>query len=89
MPADGILPIARTAAFLPSPPFRRKAEHGRDRSRRLIRSHLREKLQALEHSRDIVFRNTDKDIEFVLRTLGDAGARLQSQCYDTADLYNL
>ena len=45
--------------------------------------------QALENSRDLVFRNTFKDIEFVLRTLGDAGTRFEFECYDTAHLYNL
>jgi len=45
--------------------------------------------QALENSRDLVFRNTFKDIEFVLRTLGDAGTRFEFECYDTSHLYNL
>jgi uncharacterized protein (DUF849 family) len=44
---------------------------------------------ALEGSRDLVFRNTFKDIEFVLRTLGDSGTRFEFECYDTAHLYNL
>lgn len=44
---------------------------------------------ALEASRDLVFRNTYKDIEFVLRTLGDAGTRFEFECYDTSHLYNL
>ena len=44
---------------------------------------------ALENSRDLVFRNTYKDIEFVLRTLADAGTRFEFECYDTAHLYNL
>jgi uncharacterized protein (DUF849 family) len=45
--------------------------------------------QALENSRDLVFRNTFKDIEFVLSTLSDAGTRFEFECYDTAHLYNL
>jgi uncharacterized protein (DUF849 family) len=45
--------------------------------------------QALENSRDLVFRNTFKDIEFVLRTLGDSGTRFEFECYDTSHLYNL
>jgi len=45
--------------------------------------------QALEASRDLVFRNTFQDIEFVLRTLGDAGTRFEFECYDTSHLYNL
>ncbi|MGO8797452.1 MAG: 3-keto-5-aminohexanoate cleavage protein [Roseiarcus sp.] len=44
---------------------------------------------ALENSRDLVFRNTFKDIEFVLGVLGDAGTRFEFECYDTAHLYNL
>ena len=43
----------------------------------------------LENSRDIVFRNTFKDIEYVLGTLKDAGTRFEYECYDTAHLYNL
>jgi len=45
--------------------------------------------QALENSRDLVFRNTFKDIEFVLATLSDAGTRFEFECYDTSHLYNL
>jgi uncharacterized protein (DUF849 family) len=45
--------------------------------------------QALENSRDLVFRNTFKDIEFVLRTLSDAGTRFEFECYDISHLYNL
>lgn len=43
----------------------------------------------LENSRDAVFRNTFKDIEHVLTTLGGAGTRFEFECYDTAHLYNL
>ncbi len=43
----------------------------------------------LEGSRDAVFRNTFKDIEHILTTLGDAGTRFEFECYDTAHLYNL
>ena len=45
--------------------------------------------QALENSRDLIFRNSFKDIEFVLRTLGDSGTRFEFECYDTSHLYNL
>ena len=45
--------------------------------------------QALENSRDLVFRNTFKDIEFVLRTLSESGIRFEFECYDTGHLYNL
>ena len=45
--------------------------------------------QALENSRDLVFRNTFKDIEFVLGRLSGSGTRFEFECYDTAHLYNL
>ncbi len=45
--------------------------------------------KALEGSRDLVFRNTFKDIEFVLTTLGAGGTRFEFECYDTSHLYNL
>ena len=45
--------------------------------------------QALEASRDLVFRNSFADIEFVLRTLGDSGTRFEFECYDISHLYNL
>lgn len=44
---------------------------------------------ALENSRDLVFRNTYKDIEFVLKTLSNSGTRFEFECYDTAHLYSL
>jgi len=44
---------------------------------------------ALESSRDLVFRNSFADIEFVLRTLGDSGTRFEFECYDISHLYNL
>jgi 3,5-dioxohexanoate:acetyl-CoA acetone transferase len=44
---------------------------------------------ALEGSRDLVFRNTFKDIEYVLRTCAENGTRFEFECYDTAHLYNL
>lgn len=43
----------------------------------------------LENSRDLVFRNTYKDIEFVLKTCAGNGTRFEFECYDTAHLYNL
>jgi len=45
--------------------------------------------KALEDSRDLVFRNTFRDIEYVLSTLGDCGTRFEFECYDTSHLYNL
>ena len=43
----------------------------------------------LENSRDLVFRNTFKDIEYILETCGANGTRFEFECYDTAHLYNL
>lgn len=45
--------------------------------------------QMLENSRDLVFRNSFKDIEYALRTLNATGARYEFECYDTSHLYNL
>jgi uncharacterized protein (DUF849 family) len=43
----------------------------------------------LEGSRDLVFRNSFKDIEYALRTLNPTGARYEFECYDTSHLHNL
>jgi len=43
----------------------------------------------LENSRDLVFRNSFKDIEFILRTCAENGTRFEFECYDIAHLYNL
>jgi uncharacterized protein (DUF849 family) len=43
----------------------------------------------LEGTRDLVFRNTFKDIEYVLRTCADNGTRFEFECYDIGHLYNL
>jgi uncharacterized protein (DUF849 family) len=40
-------------------------------------------------NRDIVFRNTFQDIEYVVTTLSESGTRFEFECYDTAHLYNL
>jgi uncharacterized protein (DUF849 family) len=45
--------------------------------------------QALENSRDLVFKNTYKDIEFVLRSCMDNGTCFEFECYDVSHLYNL
>jgi len=45
--------------------------------------------QALEASRDLVFRNSFQDIEYALSVLGGAGTRFEFECYDTSHLYNL
>ncbi len=44
----------------------------------------------LENSRDFIFRNTFKDIEFILKELGEGcGTRFEFECYDVGHLYNL
>jgi uncharacterized protein (DUF849 family) len=44
----------------------------------------------LEMTRDFIFRNTFKDIERVLKELGEAhGTRFEFECYDVGHLYNL
>jgi uncharacterized protein (DUF849 family) len=43
----------------------------------------------LEATRDLVFRNTFKDIEYVLTTCAGNGTRFEFECYDIAHLYNL
>ncbi|OOY32626.1 3-keto-5-aminohexanoate cleavage protein [Thioclava sp. F36-6] len=43
----------------------------------------------LEGSRDLVFRNSFKDIEYVLETCYDNGTRFEFECYDISHLYNL
>ncbi len=43
----------------------------------------------LEGSRDLIFRNTFKDIEYVLRTCAENGTRFEFECYDIGHLYSL
>jgi len=44
----------------------------------------------LENSRDFIFRNTFKDIEHVLRELGEGcGTKFEFECYDVGHLYTL
>jgi uncharacterized protein (DUF849 family) len=44
----------------------------------------------LEMTRDFIFRNTFKDIEWVLKNLGEEhGVRFEFECYDMGHLYNL
>ena len=45
--------------------------------------------QHLENSRDLVFKNTYKDIEYILTSCTDNGTRFEFECYDIAHLYNL
>jgi len=43
----------------------------------------------LEATRDLVFRNGFKDIEYVLSTCYENGTRFEFECYDISHLYNL
>lgn len=43
----------------------------------------------LEGTRDLVFKNTFKDIEYILKSCAENGTRFEFECYDTAHLYNL
>jgi uncharacterized protein (DUF849 family) len=45
--------------------------------------------EGLENSRDGVFRNTFRDIEFVLRSCADNDTRFEFECYDIGHLYSL
>jgi uncharacterized protein (DUF849 family) len=45
--------------------------------------------QYLESTRDLVFRNSFKDIEFILKTCYDNNTRFEFECYDISHLYNL
>ncbi len=45
--------------------------------------------QHLENSRDLVFKNTYKDIEYILTTCAENGTRFEFECYDISHLYNL
>jgi uncharacterized protein (DUF849 family) len=44
----------------------------------------------LENTRDFIFRNTFKDMEYTLQHLGDGcGTRFEFECYDVGHLYSL
>lgn len=43
----------------------------------------------LEGTKDLVFRNSFKDIEYILETCYDNNTRFEFECYDIAHLYNL
>jgi uncharacterized protein (DUF849 family) len=43
----------------------------------------------LEGSRDLIFRNTFKDIEYALNAMSGNGTRFEFECYDVSHLYNL
>jgi uncharacterized protein (DUF849 family) len=50
--------------------------------------HLWER-EMLENSKDLVFRNSFKDIRYALETLNETNTRYEFECYDTSHLYNL
>lgn len=43
----------------------------------------------VEGMEDLIFRNTFKDIKYILQTLGESGTRFELECYDVGHLYNL
>lgn len=45
--------------------------------------------QHLESSRDLIFRNTFKDIEYALAKCAENNTRFELECYDIGHLYNL
>lgn len=43
----------------------------------------------LESTKDLIFRNTFADIEWIMRNIGHAGTKFEFECYDTSHLYTL
>ena len=43
----------------------------------------------LAMSEDIVFRNTFKDIDYIIKTVNEFGTKFEYECYDVGHLYNL
>jgi len=43
----------------------------------------------VETSDDFIFRNTFRDIAYILETLGAGGTKFEHECYDVGHLYNL
>ncbi|WP_293881510.1 3-keto-5-aminohexanoate cleavage protein [Sphingomonas sp.] len=43
----------------------------------------------LANSDDFIFRNTFRDIAYILETLGGAGTRFEHECYDVGHLYSV
>jgi uncharacterized protein (DUF849 family) len=43
----------------------------------------------LAATEDLVFKNTFKDIRYIIETLGAGGTRFEFECYDLSHLYNL
>jgi uncharacterized protein (DUF849 family) len=43
----------------------------------------------VRNSDDFIFRNTFRDIAYILETMNDAGTKFEHECYDVGHLYNL
>ncbi len=43
----------------------------------------------VEGMEDLIFRNTFKDIQHIMRELGESGTKFELECYDVGHLYNL
>jgi uncharacterized protein (DUF849 family) len=43
----------------------------------------------VRNSDDFIFRNTFRDIRYILETMTDAGTKFEHECYDVGHLYNL
>jgi uncharacterized protein (DUF849 family) len=43
----------------------------------------------VRNSDDFIFRNTFRDIKYILETMSDAGTKFEHECYDVGHLYNL
>jgi uncharacterized protein (DUF849 family) len=43
----------------------------------------------VRNSDDFIFRNTFRDIAYILQTMSDAGTKFEHECYDVGHLYNL
>jgi uncharacterized protein (DUF849 family) len=43
----------------------------------------------VRNSDDFIFRNTFRDIKYILDTMSDAGTKFEHECYDVGHLYNL
>jgi uncharacterized protein (DUF849 family) len=43
----------------------------------------------VRNSDDFIFRNTFRDIEYIMKTMGSKGTKFEHECYDVGHLYNL
>jgi uncharacterized protein (DUF849 family) len=43
----------------------------------------------VENSDDFIFRNTFRDIDYILRTIGEFGTKFEHECYDVGHLYSV